>query len=55
MTIRYEFQIKTPENMDGFKASVDMNIINHQTARNHIKRLFPTATQISYIRSYRIN
>ena len=55
MTIRYEFQITTLENTDGFKASVDMNIINQLAARNHIKRLFPMATQISYIRSYRIN
>ena len=55
MTIRYEFHITTPESKDGFKASVDMNIINQLAARNHIKRLFPTATQISYIRSYRIN
>lgn len=54
MPIRYEFHITTPENTDGFKVSVDMNIINQLAARNHIKRLFPMATQISLIRSNRI-
>lgn len=55
MTIRYEFLITTPECSDGMKVAVDLEVINQLTARHKISRLYPSATKISLIRSYRIN
>lgn len=55
MTIRYEFLIKTPDNSDGMKVAVDLNIVNQLSARHRITRLYPSANTITFIRSYRIN
>lgn len=55
MTVRYEFLVKTPGISDGMKVAVEMDVINQFTARHKISRLYPSATRISLIRSYRIN
>jgi hypothetical protein len=54
MIIKYEFLIKTPEIQDGMKVAVEISVANQLTARHKVSRLYPTATEIRFIRSRRI-
>ena len=54
MTIRYEFLVKTPDCPDGMKVAVDLNVVNQLAARRKVSRLYPSASEITYIKSKRI-
>lgn len=52
--VRYEFLVKTPECSDGIKVAVDLNVVNQLAARRKVSRLYPSASEITYIKSKRI-
>lgn len=55
MKIRYEFRVLLPNTEDAFRVAIDIDVRNQEAARNRIKRLYPQAEKINFIRAHRID